>query len=97
MFVRIGSLMEGDEEDLFGMERTLRHIARRHRLVFPVRSSTTTQMAAQASFGAGPANSGETVSSRPAEGGSDGAAAGMAVNDEGGSAEMSEVRAEFMD
>ncbi|XXG51344.1 hypothetical protein AAC387_Pa02g5140 [Persea americana] len=97
MAVGIRRLMEGDEEDMFGMERTLLHIARRHRLVFPARSSTTQMARAEGSLGAGPANSGETVSSRLVEAGSDGAGGGMTVNDEAGTVVMSEVRAEFMD
>ncbi|KAK9283468.1 hypothetical protein L1049_012215 [Liquidambar formosana] len=71
--VRFGDLME--EEDLFGFGNTLRHIARRHRLLFPVRqrsvdsSFSPTQMAEAEAGLAGPANSVETVSSWPVDGG----------------------------
>lgn len=66
--VRFGDLME--EEDLFGFGSTLRHIARRHRFLFPARQSSVdsslspTQMAEDEP---GPATSVETVSSWPVE------------------------------
>ncbi|KAF9597249.1 hypothetical protein IFM89_016390 [Coptis chinensis] len=73
--VRFGNLMDDDdeeEEDEFGVGTTLRHIVRRHRFVFTPRpagnfgsSSSPTQIAQAETSSAGPANSGETVSSRP--------------------------------
>ncbi|MCL7025215.1 hypothetical protein MKW94_022043 [Papaver nudicaule] len=110
--VRFGNLMDDidndDAEDLFGMGNTLRHIARRHRLVFPMRSTTgvdssssPTQMAQAETSSAGPANSGETVSSRPIEGGSrvggsrgsrGGGSSGGGRLDEDGDTVMSEIR-----
>ncbi|KAF8395929.1 hypothetical protein HHK36_019884 [Tetracentron sinense] len=77
-----GNLME--DEDFFGIGTTLRHIARRHRLVVPVRSSSVdvdspTRMAQAETSSAGPANSGETVSSCPVEGGGRVVAGGSGV------------------
>ncbi|OVA20720.1 zinc finger protein [Macleaya cordata] len=113
--VRFGNLMDDDDEDdedLFRMGDTLRHIARRHRLVFPTRSTTAvdsssspTQMAQAETSSAGPANSGETVSSWPVEGGSriGGGAGGVGVGggsgrlDEDGDTVMSEVRGGLLD
>ncbi|XP_010257498.1 PREDICTED: E3 ubiquitin-protein ligase RING1-like [Nelumbo nucifera] len=88
--VRLANMLEDD--DLFGIGGTLRHIARRHRLVFPARSTASAvesiQMAQAETSSTGPANSGETVSSRPVEGGSrmGAAAAGggsVRVNEDG--------------
>ncbi|KAA8520303.1 hypothetical protein F0562_014559 [Nyssa sinensis] len=64
---RLGELME--DEDLFGFGSTLRHIARRHRLVFPVNQQSSgdspTQVGeAEAGF-VERANSVETVTSWP--------------------------------
>ncbi|XP_068663845.1 E3 ubiquitin-protein ligase RING1-like [Aristolochia californica] len=96
--LRFGSLM--DEDDLFGVGNTLRHIARRHQLVFPVRATAavdSSQMAQAETSSAGPANSGETVSSWPVEGtnsvggGGSGSARGRILDDEG-DAVMSEAR-----
>ncbi|KAL5995425.1 hypothetical protein ACLOJK_025486 [Asimina triloba] len=86
------------EDDLFGLGSTMRHIARRHRLVFPARSSPT-QLGQAETSSSGPANSGETVSSLPvgvSNGGGAGGAAGNgrvagAVDDDGDTV-MSEVR-----
>ncbi|KAJ4971062.1 hypothetical protein NE237_004161 [Protea cynaroides] len=102
--VRYGNLME--EEDFYGIGSTLRHIARRHRLVFPVRSTAatadSTQMAQAETSSAGPANSGETVSSWPVEGGSGtlisgggGVGDSASRRDEDGDTVMSEIRGFF--
>ncbi|XP_010243363.1 PREDICTED: E3 ubiquitin-protein ligase RING1-like [Nelumbo nucifera] len=93
--VRFGNLI--DDDDFFGIGNTLRHIARRHRLVFPARSTAvdSTQMAQVETSSAGPANSGETVSSRPVEGGSRVGVGGSSRVDEDGDTVMSEVR-EFL-
>ncbi|XP_077236259.1 E3 ubiquitin-protein ligase RING1-like [Tasmannia lanceolata] len=92
--VRFGNIMEEEEEDgdLFGMRSTLRHIARRHRLVFPVRSSPT-QLAEAETSSAGPTNSGETVSSWPVGGATvgGGGGGGGRLDDEGDTV-MSEIR-----
>ncbi|KAF8403928.1 hypothetical protein HHK36_012034 [Tetracentron sinense] len=94
--LRFGNLM--DDEDLFGMGTTLRHIARRHRLVFPVRSTSLdsfspTQMAQAETSSAAPANSGETVSSWPLEGGT----RVLPRGDEDGDTVMSEIRGSLYD
>ncbi|OVA14549.1 hypothetical protein BVC80_1811g6 [Macleaya cordata] len=78
--VRFGNLIDDDDkddEDLFRMGDTLRHIVRRHRLVFSMKSTTAIdsssspmQMAQIETSSTGPANSGETFSSKPVEGGS---------------------------
>ncbi|OVA12271.1 hypothetical protein BVC80_1779g46 [Macleaya cordata] len=78
-----------DDEDLFRMGDTLRHIAMRHRLVFSMRSTTVVdsssspmQIAQTETSSTGPANSGETFSSEPVEGGSriSGGAGGVGVS-----------------
>ncbi|XP_042484645.1 E3 ubiquitin-protein ligase RING1-like [Macadamia integrifolia] len=102
--VRFGNFME--DEDFYGIGNTLRHIARRHRLVFPVRSTAatadSTQMAQAETSSAGPANSGETVSSWPVEGGSGtllrgggGVSDSATRRDDDGDTVMSEIRAFF--
>ncbi|XP_043693391.1 E3 ubiquitin-protein ligase RING1-like [Telopea speciosissima] len=105
--VRFGNFME--DEDFYGIGNTLRHIARRHGLVFPVRSTAAAtatadspQMAQAETSSAGPANSGETVSSWPVEGGSGTLLSGgggmgdsATRRDEDGDTVMSEIRAFF--
>ncbi|KAF6165511.1 hypothetical protein GIB67_015834 [Kingdonia uniflora] len=101
--MRFGNLMEDEEEeeeDLFGfgMESTLRrHIGWRHPLAFPTRSSPT-QMAQADTSSAGPANSGETISSCSVEGPRRTAPSGSVewVDDEGDTV-MSEVRGGLFD
>ncbi|PIA53351.1 hypothetical protein AQUCO_00900137v1 [Aquilegia coerulea] len=105
--VRFGNLMdeEEEEEDMFGVGSTLRHIVRRHRLVFPSRStnlgssSSPTQMAQAETSSAGPANSGETVSSRLIELESRlaGSIGGSGRLDDDGDTVMSEVRGNLFD
>lgn len=95
---------DDDEEEMFGVGSTLRHIVRRHRIVFPSRStvlgstSSPTQMAQAETSGvsAGPANSGETVSSRPFDVGRS-VGAGSGRLDEDGDVVMSQVRESFFD
>lgn len=90
----VGNSEEGE------LERALRHITRRHRLVFPTRSSPTQLAQAETSSAAGPANSGETVSSRPVEGASGCPRPGASTargTDEEGDAVMSEVRVDLFD
>ncbi|KAJ4980124.1 hypothetical protein NE237_010904 [Protea cynaroides] len=105
--VRFRNLMEDEDFLGTGTGTTLRHIARRHRLVFPVRSTASTagstQMAQAETSSGGPANSGETVSSWPVEGGSrtllstssSGVDESATRIDEDGDTVMSEIRGFF--
>lgn len=91
-----GDLME--DHELFGLGSTLRHIARRNRLVFPALSAEGQAQAQGESLG--PDNSVETVSSWPRQvlvgggggGGGDADIGAGAVANEDADAMMPEVR-----
>eukprot|EP00262_Sarcandra_glabra_P015407 TRINITY_DN4742_c1_g4_i1.p1 TRINITY_DN4742_c1_g4~~TRINITY_DN4742_c1_g4_i1.p1 ORF type:complete len:321 (+),score=21.96 TRINITY_DN4742_c1_g4_i1:237-1199(+) len=95
--VRLGNMVE---EDFYRMGvPTLRQIVTRHPIVFPHRRVTDSLLAQAETSSAGPANSGETVSSWPLEGGNNsnvggggGSGGGGRVDDDGGDTVMSEVR-----
>ncbi|KAG1334219.1 E3 ubiquitin-protein ligase RING1 [Cocos nucifera] len=106
MSVRFRSFLGDDEDDDGGgtlaFRTALQHIRRRHRLVLPERPSASavveaspTQMALAETGSAGPATSGETVSSEWPLGGGGGPAGGR-VDDEG-DAVMSDIREDLFD